>query len=83
MPDSSAGTKEFYSAWIARVGAVSAPGFHRQMFHMEHCSEDRKAILFLKNQFKKRAGNKCSTWNICVSETGTFAKAPNTKTPLS
>jgi hypothetical protein len=36
MPDSSAGTKELYFAWIAGVGAVSVPAFHRQMFHVEH-----------------------------------------------
>jgi|SRR5579872_354060 len=31
MPDSSAGTKELYFAWIARVGAISALTFHNQI----------------------------------------------------
>jgi len=44
MPDSSAGTKELYFAWIGRVAAISALAFHNhkeQMFHVEHQHETK------------------------------------------
>jgi hypothetical protein len=65
MPDSSAGTKELYFAWIARVEAVCAPGFHShivQMFHVEHFRSGNAIVP--EGQIKIHPDMIISTWNI-------------------
>jgi hypothetical protein len=57
MPDSSAGTKELYSAWIAVDWRVIGPSFHSEFVPRETIKTKHwdKRIEWRRN---------CSMWNI-------------------